>query len=171
MTYKQLLAGVFSLVLVASALAPSIASAAAQPGSLIRGSGEAVYWYATNGRRYVFPNPRTFYTWFTPYDLANIDWISDSELAAISIGGNVSYRPGSRLIKITTDPKVYAVDTFGRIRWIESESVAIALYGSRWHTLVDDVPDAFFATYTVGASISSPVDFRPTASLTPDGNI
>lgn len=171
MTRKQFLSGLCSLTLAASILVPSIASAAPQRSSLVKGSGEAVYWLANNGRRYVFPNDRTFYTWFSPYDFASIDRISDAELASLSIGGNITYRPGSRLIKISTDPRVYAVDNFGRARWIESESVAIALYGSRWRTLVDDVPDAFFVNYDLGAPITSPAEFHPNLALTPDGDI
>lgn len=171
MTHKQLFAGVCSLVLGASILLPSIASAAPQMGSLIKGSGEAVYWYSTNGHRYVFPNDRTFYTWFSPYDFRSIDRISDTELAAIPISGNVTYRPGARMIKLPTDPRVYAVDNFGQARPIESETVAAALYGSRWRTLIDDVPDAFFVNYTLGIPIRSAAAFRPNLTLTPDGDV
>lgn len=172
MTRKQFFSGVCGLVLTASTLLPSIAMAAPpQPGSLIKGSDTAVYWYATDGRRYVFPNDKTFYTWFTPYDFFQIHRISDAELAALRIGGNVTYRPGSRMIKITADPRVYAVDNFGKARPIESEAVAQALYGSRWRTLIDDVPDAFFVNYLLGAPIRSAAEFHPNTTLTPDSDI
>lgn len=171
MTRQQLFAGVSSLVLVAAALLPSIASAAPQPGSLIQGSGEAVYWLANNGKRYVFPNDRTFYTWFSPYDFRLVNHISDMELAAIPVGGNVTYRPGSRLIKLPSDPRVYAVDNYSKLRLIDSETAAAALYGSHWQNLVDDVPDAFFVNYDLGVPIRSPAEFHPVSPLNPNGII
>ena len=56
--------------------------------------------------------------------------VTDAQLAAYAIGGNVTYRPGTRLVKIQSDPKVYAVDAHGVLRWVKTEAAAIALYGS-----------------------------------------
>ncbi len=124
-------------------------------GDLIKASGPAVYVYAENGKRYVFPNEDTFFSWFV--DFSSVKTITDAELAAIMIGGNVTIRPGTKLVKITTDPKVYAVSMDGTLHWVETEAIAKALYGDAWATRVVDVSDAFFVNYTVGASISSNV--------------
>lgn len=135
---------------------PSVAAAdSLTAGSLIKASGPAVYYYAADGKRYVFPNETTYYSWFQNFN--TVQTISDSELASIMIGGNVTIRPGTDLVKITTDPKVYAVTQNGTLHWVESESVASALYGANWAHRVVDVPDAFFVNYTVGSSISTPV--------------
>lgn len=122
-------------------------------GDLIKASGQAVYYYAANGKRYVFPNEKTYFTWYK--DFSSVKTITDAELAAISIGGNVTYRAGTRLIKITTDPKVYAVSPTGILHWVESEAVAKSLYGDNWATRIDDVPDPFFVNYTVGSSVAT----------------
>ncbi len=135
-------------------------------GSVIRGSGPALYYFVNNVR-YVFPNEQTFFTWYTPRDYYQVNRLNDADLAAIRIGGNVTYRPGSRLVKITTDPKVYAIDHYGTLRWIETEATAQSMYGADWKNYIDDVPDAFFVTYSVGASIRRASDFRPPATLTP----
>src|SRR5690606_38495585 len=71
------------------------------------------------------------------------------------------YRPGIRLVKITTDPKVYAVDSHGTLRWISSQAAASAIYGGDWNTKIDDVPDAFFVNYRIGTDINSAADFNP----------
>lgn len=140
--------------------------------TLIRGSGPAVYWYSSNGTRHVFPNEKTFLTWFPYHQYDRVMVISDEALASIRLGVQaMTYRPGSRLVKITTDPKVYVVDNRGVLRWIETESVAEALYGPQWRTFIDDVPDAFFATYNLGSSIRRASDFRPVNVLTPEGNL
>ncbi len=124
-------------------------------GTLIKASGAAVYYYASNGKRYVFPNEKTYKTWFN--DFSSVVTITDAELAAVQIGGNIVYRPGTRLVKITTDPKVYAVSAHGTLHWITSETIANQLYGATWNQMIDDVSDAFFTNYTYGADITSAV--------------
>ena len=58
-------------------------------------------------------------------------------------------RPGTKLVKITTDPKVYAVEPGGDLLWVPSEAVAKTLYGDMWAKRVVDVADAFFTNYDV----------------------
>ncbi len=124
-------------------------------GDLIKASGPAVYFYNTDGKRYVFPNEKTYFSWFN--DFSSVVTITDAELAAIQIGGNVTVRPGTKLVKITTDPKTYAVTKCGTLHWIESEAIAKALWGDAWATRVIDVPDSFFVNYEIGSSVSSNV--------------
>ncbi|MFA5187874.1 MAG: Ig-like domain-containing protein [Patescibacteria group bacterium] len=128
-------------------------------GDLIKASTPAVYYYGADGKRYVFPNLKTYLTWYN--DFSGVKAITDEQLGQITIGGNVTYRPGVKLVKITTDPKVYAIDSHGTLRWITSEQLAIQLYGAKWNTLVEDVSDAFFVNYLTGNQINSLSDFSP----------
>jgi len=128
-------------------------AATVSAGTLIKASGAAVYYYASNGKRFVFPNEKTYKTWFN--DFSSVVTITDAELAAIQIGGNIVYRPGTRLVKITTDPKVYAVSAHGTLHWITSETLANQLYGATWNQMIDDVSDAFFTNYTYGSDITT----------------
>lgn len=148
---------------VGVAALPLSASAAVSlsAGALIKGSLPAVYYYASNGKRYVFPNQNTFNTWFA--DFSSVQVISDADLASISIGGNVTYRAGTRLVKIQSDPKTYAVEPGGKLRWVTSEAIAAALWGSAWASTVDDVSDAFFTNYSSGVDITS--NAYPTGAL------
>lgn len=111
----------------------------------------AVYYCGTDHKRYVFPNNKAYFTWYK--DFFEVQEISVGELASIPLGGNVTYRPGVKLIKITTNPKVYAVDRGGILRWVTSSTVATKLYGDDWGDLVDDVSDAFFVNYVIGEPI------------------
>ncbi|MEK7094636.1 MAG: hypothetical protein AAB886_00830 [Patescibacteria group bacterium] len=142
---------------VAAGLAPLATSAqvSLSAGNLVRGTSfSTVYYYGTDGMRYTFPNEKTYMTWYS--DFSNVVTVSDSQLASISLGGNVAYRPGTYWVKIQSDPKVYAVSPKGVLHWIESEAVASAMYGgAAWNTFIHDVPDTFFADYTVGASLMS----------------
>ncbi len=142
---------------------PGAASAATiVAGDLVKSpTASDVYYYAADGKRYVFPNEKTYKSWYA--DFSTVKTITGAELAALPLGANVTIRPGTKLVKITTDPKVYAVAPNGTLRWIETEAIAIALYGSAWAQRVVDVPDGYFVNYTVGASVSSAVH--------PDGTV
>lgn len=144
---------------------PGVASAATiNTGDLIKASGPAVYYYAADGKRYVFPNEKTYFTWYSGF--SSVKTITDAELAAIMIGGNVTYRPGVKMVKITTDPKVYAVAKGGKLRHVPTEACAVTLYGANWKTMIEDVPDGFFVNYTVGTAINgSCSDFDKTAEM------
>ncbi len=131
-----------------------------QAGDLIRGeSYSAVYYYGQDGFRYVFPNDKTYFTWYENFD--DVKWISDSDLSDVQIGGNVTYKPGVKMIKINSDPKVYVVGSGGEIQSIPSESVATELYGSTWNKQIDDVPDGFFSNYTMGSALEFSSQFDP----------
>ena len=115
-------------------------------------SSDAVYYCGADGKRYVFPNLNTYRTWYD--DFNEVVEISPEQLAAIPLGGNVTYKPGSRMIKIQTDPKVYAVDRGGVLRWVTSDQIAQSMYGSSWANQIDDLSDAFFINYRLGQPIT-----------------
>jgi len=139
--------GVAAFAPLAAAAAPSAAAVA--EGDLVKASLPAVYYVGANGKRYVFPNEKTYKTWWSNFSA--VKTITDAELAAVAIGGNVTYRPGARLVKITTDPKVYLVGGDASLHPIADEGTALDLFGSAWAQKVDDVSDAFFTNYTVSS--------------------
>ena len=141
---------------LAALVAPLTVNAAAS-GDLVRGSLPAVYYVGANGRRYVFPNEKTYKTWYS--DFSTVQVVTDAELAAMPIGGNATYKPGVKMVKIQTDPKVYAVDANGTLRWVQTEALATELYGASWNTMIEDVPDAFFVNYTIGSDTAAAADF------------
>jgi hypothetical protein len=155
-------------VLAASALSAVLAPVGASArGQLIKGSLPAVYYIADDGRRYVFPNERIYFSWYE--DFSEVETVDDADLADYQIGGNVTYRPGTRLIKLTNNPKVYAVEPGGVLRWVTTEAIARSLWGTEWAKRVDDLPDGFFPAYTLGNDLDSAV--YPDGSLLLDGGI
>lgn len=142
----------------------SAVTTAANPGDLIRGSTyPSVFYLGADGLRYVFPNQKTYFTWYSTFN--NIKRISDTDLGLIQMGGNVTYKPGVKMVKINTDPRTYAVEEGGVLRWVESEPLAASLYGDDWAKKVDDIPDAFFANYTIGQPIDDIADYNPAEAL------
>lgn len=121
-------------------------------GSLIRGTGQsAVWYYARDGKRYLFPNAATYTTWYGNF--RNVRFVADDEIRAIPIGGNVTYKPGTRLLKLRNDRTIYAVSRGGVLRPLASDAVAAALFGPRYYVLVDDLPETNFTNYAVGTTV------------------
>jgi hypothetical protein len=120
--------------------------------SLIKGSLPAVYYCGVDGKRYVFVNSRVYFTWYGDFSMVKV--ISDADLAKIPLGGNVTYRPGVKMVKAESDPKVYVVSRGGLLRWISSETIAKQLYGNNWNKMIDYIPDAFWINYQFGDPIN-----------------
>jgi hypothetical protein len=114
-------------------------------------SSTAVYYCGADGRRYVFPNTRVYFSWYR--DFTGVTVLTREQMGAIPLGGNVTYRPGYRMVKIDTDPKVYVVSQGGVLGWVGSPQLATALYGDNWAAKVDDIPDSFFMNYQVGEPV------------------
>ncbi|MBP9869509.1 Ig-like domain-containing protein [Patescibacteria group bacterium] len=140
-------------------------SAGLQPGDLIKIPDDgnvntlndtAVYYYALNGKRYVFPNEKTYFTWYSNF--SKVKTISIEQMSLVPIGGNVTYHPGSRLVKFQTDPKTYIVTRGGVLRWAKTEAVATGWFGSSWNTHVDDITEAFYVNYTFGEPVENHLD-------------
>lgn len=132
-------------------LSGQAANAHCQAGVLIKASLPAVYYCGADGKRHVFTNDRAFFSWYSNF--SSVQTISGETMASIPLGDNVTYRPGKRMVKIQTDPKVYAVAKGGVLRWVPTEAKAIELYGANWNQMIDDISDAFFVNYTIGSSL------------------
>src|SRR3989344_1089611 len=147
--------GVFGQPIVASGRLIKLACAA---NADINDPCKSVYYVGKNNKRFVFPNEKIYASWYS--DFSQVEIVSAETMAAYQIGGNVTYRPGIRMIKIQSDPNVYAVDANGSLRWVVTEAVAQALYGSAWNTMVDDISAAFFFSYTIGADVADSATYN-----------
>jgi adhesin/invasin len=131
-------------------------------GDLIKSPlSTSVYYYGSDNKRHVFPNEKTYKSWYV--DFTGIKSVTASQLQGIALGANVKVRPGTVLVKIDTDPKVYAVEPGGLLRWVPTEARALALYGSAWASRIIDVPLVFWVDYSFGSDITT--DQHPTGAL------
>lgn len=124
-------------------------------GNVIKAQSlDFLYWYSTDGNRYSFPTEDVFHSWFPVSDFRPITLVlSDYQLAAIPLAGNITYKAGTRLIKIGSDPKFYAVSPGGKVRWIETEGLARRLYGEDWKNLLVTVPEVLFLDYQIDIAV------------------
>lgn len=161
------------LLFVFLLIAPRVASAAPTPGSLIKTNCpanaaadhgcKAVYFYGHDNRRHAFPNEKVFFTWYA--DFTGVQTVSASFLASIPLGGNATYRPGSKMVKFTTLNNVYAVGLGGELRWVKTEALASAFYGADWNRKIDDISDAVFSDYRFGSEINVATDYDKAGEL------
>jgi hypothetical protein len=119
------------------------------------------FYLARNGKRYVFPDDtKTYDTWKSL--LPPINTVSQDELESYPLGGNVWYRPGTRLIRIQSDARIFAVAQGGVLRAL-NEGTAESLFGKDWKLQLDTLQDYYFTNYNPGEPILSLKDYNPQA--------
>lgn len=142
---------------------------AVSQGNLLKSPTSSSVYYVTEGKRYAFPNEKTYKSWYA--DFSSVATVSEADLASYPLAGNVTYRPGVRMIKIQSDPKTYAVSGGGLLRHVSTENVARSLFGNAWNTMIDDIPVSFFTHYEIGEPITETLNFNTQAELTAAANI
>lgn len=130
------------------------------------GRGGTVYYYA-NGKRYPFPNERVYLTWYPNFESVTIKKIAAVDVGTIPWGTNVRYRPGTRMLKVPDDPKVYAVTPGGKVCWVKDEDIAKKFYGTTWNKKIDDLlASLFVSTYDNDPACDLTLDSKyPTGTL------
>lgn len=123
----------------------------------------AVYYFGADGKRHAFSHERVYKSWFK--DFSNMVVLSQEAMSNIPLGKNVTFRPGERLIKFSTNT-VYAISYGGLLRPIANGEIAEALYGKDWVSFIEIVDDVFFGNYRKGSTIESSKDFSWSAAKT-----
>ncbi len=128
-------------------------------GDLIRGTSyDAVYYIDVNGTRRPFMNSQTYFTYFADFD--DVEVVTNATLSVIPLGAPMLPKAGVVLIKLQSDPKVYAVAmhstdmTKAVRRHVPSEQVAAELYGSDWADYVIDVDATMYSRFEEGAPMA-----------------
>lgn len=121
-----------------------------------------LYWRGSNGNRFSFPTEDVFLSWFPASQFRPAIFnLTDAQVVAIPLAGSVLYKAGTRLIKLSSDPKIFAVGNNGSIHWIPSEGTIEKIFGYYWRNILVTIPDVLFVNYSVGRVIESPQDFDP----------
>jgi len=129
-----------------------------QYGDLLKGSADTIYYYGSDEKRHTFPNRGTYDSYYQG-DFSKVKKVPDSFLSTLQMDHNMTYNPGARMIKVQSDPRVYAVDEGAVLRWVVNEAVAESLYGAKWLTYIDDLNPAFFMDYKNGEPVYQAADF------------
>jgi len=172
-------------------------------GMLIKSDmGHQVYYYGSDQKRYVLTSHTQLASWYgwneqdpteDPDICRQVREFPEEVIVGISYGGNMTIRPGTYLVRIASDPKVYVVSRHATLRFIgyhypnpddPAYTGVIPSYGAipGWvigepggslaYDLFNDpnervrvVHDAFFVDYTVGEPLAD--DQGPIPDATP----
>ena len=109
---------------------------------------DTIYYVDEYAVRHPFWDANTFFSYADSFD--EVVWVTDATLPLLDLGDPMLPAVGVALIKVQTDPKVYAIDSDSVLRWIPDETTATALYGVDWADYVIDLESTIFARFTVG---------------------
>lgn len=127
-------------------------------GSVIKTAGSTtVYYYGNDGFRHAFPNEATYRSWYDDWSAVKV--VTDDFMTSLPLGDNVTLRPGSTLVRFTTDNSVYAVDTGSQLRKYLTATLALLDYGTNWTSLFVTLPDILRGNYATGADITEAGDY------------
>jgi hypothetical protein len=131
-----------------------------EPGMIVREQSErGVFYLDTLGTKRPFLNEQIFFTYLSSFD--DVQVVADGLLAAYPEGTLVPPKAGTVLVKLQTQPEVYALenrDGIVRLRWIASESVARVIYGASWGEYVLDIVESIFMNLGQGEVIDDAGD-------------
>lgn len=120
----------------------------------------AVYYYGEDGKRHAFPNESTYKTWYSDFD--DVIEVSRDFMYSLDIGENVTYRPGSVLVKFESSSAVYAVEEPRTLRQYKTWSLLEDDYEDDAADVIVVLPDSLYSSYEVGDKIDSAGDYDRT---------
>ncbi|OQB19657.1 MAG: hypothetical protein BWY14_00024 [Parcubacteria group bacterium ADurb.Bin192] len=142
-------------------------------GDLIKASGSGnyqVYYYGSNGKRYLFPSSVELDSWYAPLNMNgvpvhdsngvcnNVLEIPEAQLVQIPTGGNVTKRPGAYSTGIYVDMQRYVVDHYRILRPV-SQAVLDEIYDGPMQEHDFITPDMFFVNYVMGSPLTNANEF------------
>jgi len=117
-----------------------------------------IYYYAADGKRYIFPTAETYRTWFGTIQISDISTYDLLKLYETPLGGNVTCRPGT-LLQTPTDPNIYIVVKNGHIRALTDKNLLDLIYNYKWEKAVLTIPNYHFTNYKIDKPISNLSEF------------
>lgn len=141
---------------------PSLVDASVvNPDTVIKEAGKSphIYYIATNGKRYRFPDTATYSTWYDSYGV--IKEISPDIFKQISAGGvPITSRPGAKLITFKGSNRVYVVLSGAYIRWVKKEKIAEQIYGKNWQKELIEIPLNQVTQYIIAQPLNNAAEYN-----------
>jgi len=175
-TWSVVLATIAWSVGIAALAAPYMANAAEDCPVLESGDlftvpdNPAVYLLNADMERMYFPHSSVYHSWFSDFSgVVEIPTTCVANYPAPSVAPfGVNYGPGT-LVKLTISDVVYVVLPGNEVAPIESEEVAIALFGADWASKVYDVADPFWPNLQDSGMTVDMAELQPGMNVMVDG--
>jgi hypothetical protein len=124
-------------------------------GEYIRGTLDTVYYVDVGLVRRPFYDVQTYHTYKSSF--SSIRVVTDATLTTLTPGQPMLPKAGVALVKIMSNPHVYAVSVVNGVvtlNLITSEAAAIQIYGSAWADYVIDLQPTIFTKFELGADLN-----------------
>jgi hypothetical protein len=124
-------------------------------------SGDTLMHVMFDGARYTVPIGINFTSWYGEDacpSCAGVMEIESPMNASIPLGGNVTLKPGSKILTIASDTNMWVVDSCATARAV-TPGVAQDIYGTDWADRLVIMPDVFFVDYLIGEPVDSALDY------------
>jgi hypothetical protein len=117
----------------------------------------SVYYLGSDGKRHSFPSEAVYSTWFSNW--SGIKTVSSSFMSGLTLGKNVTFRPGTTLVKFRSMNDVYAISQGAVLHHYLTEALVTADYGSNWQSYLQTISDVYRGNYTTGNEIDQSTDY------------
>ncbi|PIS06013.1 MAG: hypothetical protein COT80_04585 [Candidatus Buchananbacteria bacterium CG10_big_fil_rev_8_21_14_0_10_33_19] len=115
---------------------------------------DAVYHITDDGKRHLYPNSVTYWTWHTgTWADQNLETISQEDFDALEEGEHITVKPDSKLIRFYNSPRIYIVSDGAVINYATSD-VLLELYGNNWESEVIKIQNGFENDYSRGEPLT-----------------
>ncbi|MBT6254029.1 hypothetical protein HOI83_02250 [Candidatus Uhrbacteria bacterium] len=131
-------------------------SATVAHGDIYRATSLDMIYVQNEDLRHVIPHGTVLESWYgeeaCPF-CEDVNMVPDVTVASISLGRNVTVKPGSKIVVIGSDTQLFLVD---ECRTLRSTTPAVArdIYGNDWNQMISIVPDMFFTEYVIGTQVT-----------------
>lgn len=122
------------------------------------GTCQSVYYVGADAKVHAFPTESTYRSWYGS-SFSAVKEIDTWQFNRLTVGENVTMRPGTYLVKFSGSTTVYAVEKGAVLRPIANEAVARAIYGSNWASTIASLSSTVKSDYTIGSTIRSSSDY------------
>ncbi|MFA6594580.1 MAG: DUF5060 domain-containing protein [Candidatus Buchananbacteria bacterium] len=110
-------------------------------------NNSAIYHITDDGRRHLYVNEATYWTWHTgTWKQQQLEIITQTAFDALPEGDHICINSGSRLIKFDNSPRIYIVFGDNNLKYI-TEQMAVSLFGSAYASKIAIIQSSFENDY------------------------
>ena len=137
-----------SLALVGSVSAQGASVCPDYTGKVVKVGQD--HWLVANGYRWRLVDREAATTWDKPVHMAKSECVE----ALPDMGGMLSFRAGTRLLKQAGNDAIFATGPNGALHLIDSPELAAYWYGPKWGALVRTISTDLFGKYRIAEPVT-----------------
>lgn len=158
--YKSIFAIALAIGLFGFLFPSTLQARSYAEGSVLKAETDPkIYYVASDGLAYPFPDAKTYRTWYANF--SNVHIIPDREMRRVKKSKtNITVRPGRKLIMFEDSNRVYVSTRGAVLRHIRSAKIAKEIEGTGWQKKIIVLPIENVGSYTFGDAITKASEYK-----------